>query len=252
MTLSPVSSPLDHIAIVLVETSHPGNLGATARAMKTMGLYHLRLVNPQQFPHADAMALAAGADDVLQQAQVYPDFAAAIADCHLVAASSARSRQLACPHGTPRELAPTLIRAAHTARVAVVFGRERIGLTNEELDCAQLLLHIPANPAYRSLNLASAVQLIAYELRLAAELVEDQPLPWGDSPPATHDDRQRLHDHLAQVLRQIEFLDDDHPRQLERRLRRLLNRLDLEHHEVQILRGILTHVQKHLRPPLYR
>ncbi len=245
----PAVSPLTTFAVVLVELTHPGNIGAAARAMKTMGLSDLRLVNPLHFPHADATAMASGADDLLQTAKVFADLDEAIADCHWVVASSARTRQLACPHAAPRELAPQMVKWAQGGKVAILFGRERIGLTNDELARSHYLLHIPVNPVYGSLNVASAVQLIAYELRLAAALSEDELPTWGDSSLATAVEVQRFHEHLAEVLREIDFLDDQHPRQLLRRLRRLFNRTALEHHEVQILRGILTHLQKAIKRP---
>lgn len=228
--------------IVLVGTSHPGNVGSAARAMKTMGLSDLAIVAPSRPLDENAEARASGAVDLLHRAQEFPDLASAVADCSLVVGATARVRKLRAEPLTPRETAARIAARPAGERTAVVFGRERTGLTNEELELCQAELHIPANPEYSSLNLAMAVQLVAYELRLAAGLEE---LPHGtpDHPLATSDDLERLYAHLESVLLEIGFLDPEHPRQLMRRLRRLFGRAELDRNELNILRGILSAVE---------
>lgn len=231
---------LNNIRVVLVRPTHPGNIGAAARAMKTMALSNLWLVAPSQFPSAAASAMAAGADDVLSQARITTDLDAAVADCHAVFGTSARSRRIGWPMLDPRAAAPRLIEAAQRGPVALLFGQERSGLTNSELDRCQALVQIPANPEYSSLNIASAVQLLAYELYVAAGAT---PAPAnGDHPPATLDDLQRFYRHLEEVLVAIRFLDPANPRLLMRRLIRLFNRAAPDQNDVNILRGILTAV----------
>ncbi len=236
---------MPQIRIVLVETSHPGNIGAAARAMKNMELYELALVRPACFPHAEATARAAGADDVLARARRYESLAAAVADCHLVIGTSARQRAIQWPLLTPRQCAARVVAEPAPHRVAIVFGRERSGLTNEELDRCQFGLHIPCNPEYSSLNLAAAVQVVAYELFLARE--EAAPAPAGEWA-ATHAELESFYRHLEQALNDIGFL---HSRKqapsIMRRLRRLFGRARLEKKEVDILRGILSCAQRQTR-----
>lgn len=210
--------------------------------MKTMALGHLCLVAPLQFPSPTAVAMAAGADDLLNQAQVTPNLDAAIADCHTVFGSSARSRRIGWPTLDPRAAALRLVEAAQQGPVAILFGQERTGLTNSELDRCQALVQIPANPAYSSLNVASAVQLLAYELYVAAKTAT--PVPTADHPPATTDDLQRFYQHLERVLVSIRFLDPANPRLLMRRLMRLFNRAAPDQNDVNILRGILTAIEQ--------
>jgi TrmH family RNA methyltransferase len=233
-----------NIKIVLVETSHPGNIGAAARAMKTMGLAHLALVRPRDYPCAEASARASGADDVLAQAAVCDSLEEAIADCHLVLGTSARLRSLKWPQLNPRETADQVLKEAGQARVAIVFGRERVGLTNEELALCHYLVNIPSNPDYSSLNLAAAVQIICYELMMqggGAKGVEAEEL--GESP-VDQDEMERLYGHFESALIELDFLDPDNPKHLMRRLRRLYNRVRLTQNEVNILRGILTAAQR--------
>ena len=238
--------PANRIRIVLVETSHPGNIGAAARAMKTMGLTRLVLVNPGEFPHPDAAARASAAVDLLEQAQVVPDLDTALAGCVLVAGTSARRRGIGPPELMPRECAAKLVGAAAERDVALVFGRERTGLTNEELDRCHLLVTIPANPEYASLNLASAVQVLAYELLLArgatAAAAE------SEVPLATADEMERLYEHLEQAALETGFLDPENPKHLMRRLRRLFNRAQPDQNELNILRGLLTALQSPKSP----
>ena len=237
----------DNIVIVLVETTHPGNIGAAARAMKTMGLSSLRLVKPKIFPSADATARAAGADDILVTASVYDDLTEAVSDCVLVLGSSARLRHLSCPVVRPDEASTEVLELANTgAKVAILFGRESSGLTNEELDICNKLIVIPASSDFSSLNLASAVQLIAYEIlrhALADTTSEDR----AGTELATSAEMDLFYKHLEQCLIQIQFLDPEKPRRLMRRLKQLFNRAALDKNEYNILRGILTSVQESIR-----
>lgn len=231
---------LNNIRIVLVEAQHPGNIGAAARAMKAMGLSELVLVAPQAFPHADATARAAGADDVLQAANCVSTLAEAVADCRLVIGTSARLRRLAWENLNPEQAAQQA--CAVGGKAALVFGRERSGLRNDELDLCHRHLLIPANPEYASLNLAAAVQVVCYELRMAAQAQgADVDNATADATElARADDVERFYAHLQQVLVAAEFLDPAQPKLLMRRLRRLFNRAQLETTEVNILRGVLT------------
>jgi TrmH family RNA methyltransferase len=230
------------VRFVLVAPSHPGNVGAAARAMKNMGLAELVLVRPAQFPHADATALASGADDLLANARVVDTVGAAIADCGLAYGTSARTRaKYHWPGHAPREAAPKLLAAAREGAAAVVFGTERIGLTNEELELCHGLIHIPTDPAFDSLNLAQAVQVIAYELRVAQDL---PPLrPERDAPLAPVAELERLYAHLDEVLREVDFTDRNGGPHLLRRLARIFGRAELDVLEVNILRGVLAAVQ---------
>lgn len=231
------------IRIVLVETSHPGNIGAVARAMKTMSLERLYLVCPRFFPHDDARARAAGADDILRNAVICETLAEAVNDTHLVVGASARLRSLNWPQLDPRECAELVREEAGTGEVALVFGRERSGLSNEELDLCQYLAHIPSNPDYGSLNLAAAVQVMCYELNMA-RITRLQPADEEAEPAADSAEVERFFAHLEQALVELEFLDPDNPRHLMRRLRRLFHRTRLSEKEVNILRGVLTAAQK--------
>lgn len=244
---------LNRLRIVLVGTQHPGNIGAAARAMKTMGLEDLRLVQPQRFPDPEAKARASGAIDILEAAQVHDSLADAVADCVQVIGSSARSRKLAWPQLDPRKCGVALLEAATDGPVALVFGRERTGLTNAELDLCTAAVTIPANPDYSSLNLAAAVQVLSYEVRASA-LAGMAPgsagsaAPAEEAPPATHAELERLYEHLQTVLAARDFLDRHNPEHLMRRLRRLYGRTGLDRNEVQILRGMLTALAPGLRP----
>ncbi len=226
-----------------METSHAGNIGAAARAMKNMGLDDLWLVAPKSFPDEDATARASGADKLLASATVVADLDQALTGCGLVAAVSARQRSLAWPCKTPREAAAEIVARTANTTVALLFGREKYGLSNEELERCHLLISIPANPEYSSLNLAMAVQLLAYEIRLARGQT-DLPPASADPPPATAEAMQRFYQHLEEVLLENGFLDPDNPRQLMRRLRRLFNRAVPDENEINILRGILSAVQR--------
>ncbi len=238
---------LKQVRMVMVETSHPGNIGAAARAMKNMQLEQLYLVRPRHFPHPEATARASGSDDVLERVVVCDSLEEAVADCALVFGASARLRTIPWPLVDAREAAQmSLQRAGEGAQVAFVFGRESSGLTNQELERCNYLMHIPTNPDYSSLNVAAALQVVAYELMMGRQ--GEYALPSAqDDVLATAAEMEGLYGHLEQALVELEFLDPDNPRQLMRRLRRLFNRQALEQTEVNILRGILTAAQKQAR-----
>ncbi|MCL6415374.1 tRNA (cytosine(32)/uridine(32)-2'-O)-methyltransferase TrmJ [Aestuariirhabdus sp. Z084] len=239
----------DNILVVLVNTSHPGNVGSAARAMKTMGLSRLCLVSPDQFPHEYATSRAAGADDVLEQARVVSTLDEAIADCSLVVGTSARGRKIPWPIMNPRECAERLWPESQRQQVALVFGREERGLTNDELARCHYHVHIPSDPEYSSLNLGAAVQVLSYELRMAqlasegALAVEQE---W-DAEYATASELEGYFGHLQQVLEQVGFLDPQNPGQVMTRLRRLYSRQRLDKVEVNILRGVLSDTQRSLK-----
>ncbi|MGH8132559.1 MAG: RNA methyltransferase [Steroidobacteraceae bacterium] len=235
------------IRIVLVAPSHPGNIGAVARAMKNMALSELVLVRPKQFPHAEASARAAGADDVLARARVVESLPAALAGCGFIAATTSRERDQYFRVMDVRAAAPRIVHESRRAPAAVLFGSERTGLTNEELEAAHCLLRIPASEAYRSLNLAMAVQLVAYEL-FRARGSAAAASAGGGVPLATAQEMQQLYAHFAQVLEEIEFRDRTrNGTHLMGRIRRLLQRAELDHNEANILRGVLTAVQNRRR-----
>ncbi len=234
------------IRIVLVDTNHPGNIGAVARAMKNMGLHELHLVRPKCFPNADATARASGADDLLEAARVHEDFEDAIAACGLVVGTSARQRHLPWDLVEPRECAPRIAQASQAGEVAIVFGSERVGLTNAELARCNLLVTIPTSSQYSSLNIAMAVQVIAYELWLLLRPETPAPTP-RDVPLATAGEMSRFYEHIEQVLEQIDFRDRTGGGHLMARIRRLFNRAQLDQNEMNILRGILTAVQSRRR-----
>ena len=236
---------LDNIRVVLVNTSHPGNIGSAARAMKTMGIHDLVLVDPVEPPDGRTTAMAAGAVDVLANLRVVDTLAEAVADCGLVIGSSARSRTLDWPMLDPRQAGAKSIAEAPQHKVALVFGRERTGLTNDELQQCHYHVCIPANPDYSSLNLAMAVQTICYEVRMHS--LADKPQASPDEAYPQQQDLDRFYVHLVQVLLQVNFLRADHPGNVMSKLRRLFNRVRPDSQELNILRGILTAVQKHLR-----
>lgn len=237
---------LDNIRIVLSRPTHPGNIGAVARAMKNMGLRRLVLLAPEaEHLGLDAVARAAGAVDILTEATVCVSLDEALAGCRLVLGTSARERAIAWPTLSPREAAGRLTEEAGQAPVAVLFGQERAGLTNAELDRCQALVTIPSNPAFSSLNLASAVQILTYEIFLQTGGARPPaPRPEGGGVAATDDELQGFYRHLEEVLLQVAFLDPAHPRKLMRRLIRLFNKARLDKNELNILRGILTAVQQ--------
>lgn len=233
---------LQNIRIVLVETSHTGNMGSVARAMKTMGLSNLWLVNPLVKPDSQAIALAAGASDVIGNAQIVDTFDEALVDCSLVIGSSARSRTLPWPMLNPRQCGIKSVAEGQQAPVALVFGRERVGLTNDELQKCHYHVAIAANPEYSSLNLAMAVQVIAYEVRMAWLALQEAPQPAVDqqtSYPRVAD-LERFYHHLEQTLCASGFIRANHPGQVMNKLRRLFTRARPEMQELNILRGMLA------------
>ncbi|WP_132700807.1 tRNA (cytosine(32)/uridine(32)-2'-O)-methyltransferase TrmJ [Reinekea marinisedimentorum] len=242
---------LNRTRIVMVHTSHSGNIGSAARAMKTMGLHHLVLVEPKQFPSEEATALSSGATDILERAVVTDTLEEAVADCDFVIGASARSRNLPWPLVNPREMATKVLALPEDAKVALVVGRERSGLTNEELARCHVHVNIPANPDYSSLNVASAVQVLCYELRMSAIASQEQEKPeWGvewDQPLAKGKQLEGLFDHWEKVLVDIEFLDPNNPRHLMTKLRRFVLRALPDEVEANILRGMLSHIDKKLR-----
>ena len=238
---------LSHFKIVLVETSHPGNIGAAARAMKNMMMSELCLVSPKIFPSADATSRASGADDILSSAIVYDSLQEAVSDCQVVLGASARDRTISWPELTARECADKFVSSAEsTAKIALVFGRENSGLKNHELDLCHYLLRIPCNSKYSSLNLAAAVQVVCYELFVASgQKVESKIGDKDEESLATMKQMDLFYEHLQQTLADIGFLHVDKSQSIMRRLRRVFNRIALDTKELDILRGILRFSQNH-------
>lgn len=240
-------SILDNIKIILVETSHTGNMGSAARAMKTMGISQLYLVNPIVKPDSQAMSLAASASDIIKNAHIVASLDEAIADCQLVIGTSARSRHLQWPHLSSREGGAKMAQLAQQGgKVALIFGRERVGLTNDELQKCHYHVSIPANPEYSSLNLAMSVQILCYEIRMALLASDPQRDEVGDDVTSYPDaeETEHFYDHLQQTLLQTGFINPNHPGQIMSRLRRLFTRAHVEQQELNILRGILTSITK--------
>jgi tRNA (cytidine32/uridine32-2'-O)-methyltransferase len=235
------------IRIVLVNTSHPGNIGGAARAMKNMGLAELYLVEPREYPAPRAVWRAAGARDVLANAKIVGSVDEAIKDCGLVIGTSARERRIPWPLINPRECGDKIWQEAKSHQVALLFGREDRGLTNSELQKCHYHVHIPSNPDYSSLNLATAVQVLSYEIRMASLARKDGKLPemneW-DQPLATADELELFHAHLATTMADLKFYDPDNPKQLLTRMRRLFNRTRMDKMEVSMLRGLLSAAQR--------
>ena len=233
-------TPLSNIRIVLDHTSHPGNIGAAARALKTMGLQHLHLIEPRRFPHAEADALACDAKDILQNAQVHATLDQALAGCVFAAGLTARKRHMGHTCVDVREAAQRLIQIAATQEVALLFGNEAHGLSNDDLAKCQIMISIPTDEAYTSLNVASAVQIMAYELHMA----------WLNAPAlaqapvelARLDDIELFYKRLEETLIRIQFLDPDNPKRLMPRVRRLFSRTELEKEELSILMGMLKSI----------
>lgn len=233
------------IRIVLVSPSHPGNIGAVARAMKTMELTNLYLVTPKKFPHVDATARAAGADDVLEHAVITNSLTEAIKDCQVIFGTSARPRVLSLPRLNPKQAAQIINEIKPPNQIAIVFGRENNGLSNEELELCNYQIYIPTNPNFYSLNLAAAVQLITYEIKMVKQLelaTESTMLDF-----ATSEAIQSFHQHLKETLTAIGFLKPKSPKRVLTKLKLLFNRTQLEKNEVNILRGILTSIQTKLK-----
>lgn len=236
---------LDNVKIVLVAPSHSGNIGSAARAMKVMGLSQMVLVKPQCSVDAQTIALAAGASDIALNAQVVDTLSEAVADCSLVVGSSARSRSLEWPMLSPRQCGEKFANEAQTQTVAVVFGCERTGLNNDELQCCHYHVCIPANPEYSSLNLAMAVQTICYEIRMAyLNHVQSQFTSPNKIDYPRHNELEMFYQHLEKVLMDTRFISSQQPGQVMNKLRRLFSRARPEAQEINILRGILTTIEK--------
>jgi tRNA/rRNA methyltransferase len=233
---------LANVRIVLSRPSHPGNIGSAARAMKTMGFSDLRLVAPKSFPDAQADALASGALDVLRAARVFETLEQALGDAVLAVGFSSRGRDLSHPPRALREAAPLLVAAAGAGPVALVFGNETFGLTNEELASCQWLAVIPANPAYASLNLGAAVQVACYEVATTAAAFTPPAEP--ERTPATVEEVEAFFAHLERAMVASGFLDPAMPKRLMERMRRLFARAGLEREEVRFLRGMLASFEK--------
>jgi tRNA/rRNA methyltransferase len=240
-----VMKPLSSLRVVLSRTSHPGNIGAAARAMKTMGFADLALVAPRHFPDPDATAMAAGAADVLAQARVFASLEGALADCALAVGFSARERELSHAPLTLREAAAPILEATHEGKVALVFGNETSGLSNAELSRCQRFVKIPSNPAYGSLNLAAAVQVACYELAVAANALAAPPA--RERGAASVGDIEGLYAHLENAAVSSGFLDPEKPGRFMERMRRMFARTRLERQEVKLLRGLLSSLEKKRR-----
>ncbi len=255
---SNIAVSLAQIRVVMVNTTLAANIGSALRAMKTMGLVHLVLVAPKHYPHPDIDALAAGAQDLISKIDVVATLAEAIADCHIVLGTSARSRTIPWPLLDARPAAEMALQACQNKqKIAILFGREDRGLTNEELALANYHVTIPVNSDYGVLNVAQAIQIICYELRMAAlaqqatapdrelksmPVLPEQRMAW-DEPLVTQQQMQEFYPHLEKMLHEIEFLDPNNPRLLPLRLRRLFGRIQLDRMEYHLLRGIFSRVQ---------
>ena len=253
-----VSAHLSHVRIVMVNTTLPANIGSALRAMKTMGLSKLVLVSPKTYPHPDINALAAGATDLIDQIEIVETLEDAIKDCHIVFGTSARSRTIPWPLLDARPAAEKSLKAVINDKqeVAVIFGREDRGLTNEELALANFHVTIPVNTDYGVLNVAQAIQIICYEMRMAAmdkmgkeidpeatmHVTETEDMQW-DEPLVTHEQMEQFYPHIEKMLAEIGFLDPKNPRLLPLRLRRLFGRIQLDRMEYHLLRGIFSRVQ---------
>ncbi|MGY2576106.1 tRNA (cytosine(32)/uridine(32)-2'-O)-methyltransferase TrmJ [Vibrio sp. C8] len=239
---------LSNVKVVLVGTSHSGNIGSAARAMKVMGLSEMVLVDPQCEVDAQAVALAAGASEIALNARIVSSLEEAVEDCGLVVGSSARSRTLEWPMLDPRECGEKFASEGQKHPVALVFGRERTGLTNEELQTCHYHVCIPANPDYSSLNLAMAVQTICYEIRVAhLNQVQSQYAPQAEEEYPRHKELEMFYEHLEKVMIETQFISEAQPGQVMNKLRRLFNRARPESQELNILRGVLTAVGKNLQ-----
>ena len=225
------------IKFILFEPSHPGNVGAAARAIKTMGFETLCLINPTEHPHPEARARSSGALDVLLNAEVFDNLHDAIKGCGLIIGTTSRSRRISVPITNIRETAPSIVAEAKQKPVAVIFGPEKSGLINKQVDCCNQLVNIPSTGSYKSLNLAMAVQIVAYELRVASEAL---PSAIRARNLASNEDIELFYKHLNQVLLETGFLDPKNPKQLMRRLRTLFNRAQMDENEINIMRGILA------------
>ena len=237
---------LNSVRVVLVGTTHPGNIGATARAMKNMGIVNLALVKPKDFPSNEAIYRSKAAKDVLESAQIYENLEDAVSDCELVIGTSARGRTVPWPVLSPKEAADRVAVHSENNKVAIVFGREDRGLTNQELGLCNLHVHIPTDPEYSSLNLSQAVQILVYEIRVS--ILKDQEYEeYWDVDLATNEQTERLIDHMDELMKEVEFYDVHNPRKLLLRVRRFFKRSRIDVMEANIFRGLFAAIQKKLK-----
>ena len=241
-----LTDSLNSVKIVLVGTTHPGNIGAAARAMKNMGIKNLSLVEPKEFPSDVAIYRSKAAKDILEHAQVFNTLEEAISDCELVIGTSARGRKVPWPILNPKEAAEEVSRSSSHHKIAIIFGREDRGLTNEELGLCNLHVNIPTDPDYSSLNLAQAVQILVYEIRQAI-LGEQEDKDYWDVELANNDQTELLINHMDELMQQVEFYDVDNPRKLLLRVRRFFKRSRIDVMETNIFRGLFATIQKRLK-----
>ena len=238
---------LNTVKVVLVGTTHPGNIGAAARAIKNMGIFNLALVKPKEFPSDIAIYRSKAAKDILENAEIYESLEDAIAGCKLVVGTSARARSVPWPVFNPRDAAEEMRKISKQGNVAIVFGREDRGLTNDELGLCNFHVHIPSDPKYSSLNLSQAVQILAYEIRLAYskdEVINE--VKW-DVDLANNEQTERLIDHMEELMQDVEFYDVENPRKLLLRVRRFFKRSKIDVMEANIFRGLFSAIQKRLK-----
>ena len=238
---------LNTVKVVLVGTTHPGNIGAAARAIKNMGIFNLALVKPKEFPSDIAIYRSKAAKDILENAEIYENLEDAIAGCKLIVGTSARARSVPWPVFNPRDAAEEMRKISKQGNVAIVFGREDRGLTNDELGLCNFHVHIPSDPKYSSLNLSQAVQILAYEIRLAYsrdEVISE--VKW-DVDLANNEQTERLIDHMEELMQDVEFYDVENPRKLLLRVRRFFKRSEIDVMEANIFRGLFSAIQKRLK-----
>jgi len=238
---------LNTVKVVLVGTTHPGNIGAAARAIKNMGIFNLALVKPKEFPSDIAIYRSKAAKDILENAEIYESLEDAIAGCKLIVGTSARARSVPWPVFNPRDAAEEMSKISKQGNVAIVFGREDRGLTNDELGLCNFHVHIPSDPKYSSLNLSQAVQILAYEIRLAYsrdEVISE--VKW-DVDLANNEQTERLIDHMEELMQDVEFYDVENPRKLLLRVRRFFKRSKIDVMEANIFRGLFSAIQKRLK-----
>ena len=237
---------LNSIKIVLVGTTHPGNIGAAARAMKNMGFRNLSLVKPKEFPSDVATYRSKAAKDILENALIFNNLQEAVVDCELVIGTSARDRKVPWPILSPKESAEEVSKSLKIHKIAIVFGREDRGLTNEELGLCNYHVHIPTDPEYSSLNLSQAVQILVYEIRMAV-LSDDENQDYWDVELANNNQTEMLIQHMDELMQEVEFYDVDNPRKLLLRVRRFFKRSRIDVMETNIFRGLFATIQKKLK-----
>lgn len=238
---------LNSVKVVLVGTTHPGNIGATARAMKNMGILDLALVEPKEFPSDVATFRSKAAKDILEKASVHTSLEEAISECELVVGTSARGRTVPWPVLNPREAAEEMHKSSLNGKVAIVFGREDRGLTNEELGLCNFHVHIPSDPEYSSLNLSQAVQILAYEIRLSYLQDRHVNKEYWDVELANNEQTERLINHMDELMQEVDFYDVENPRKLLVRVRRFFKRSKIDVMEANIFRGLFASIQKKLK-----